>query len=73
MITAAVLKLSPRRAQCETAFIGLASAENCLKLLTLAQKMAGSDLKTFEFVPRFGVEIVVQAFGRSARTARRRA
>jgi len=63
VITAAVLKLYPRPRSVETAFIGLASPEKCLELLTLAQKMAGPDLKTFEFVPRFGVEIVVKHSG----------
>jgi FAD/FMN-containing dehydrogenase len=60
VITAAVVKLYPRPRAVETAFIGLASPEKCLELLTLTQKMAGPDLKTFEFVPRFGVEIVVK-------------
>src|SRR5208337_1852517 len=60
VITAAVLKLYPRPRGVETAFIGLASAKNCLDLLLLAQNMAGPDLKTFEFMSRFGVEIVVK-------------
>jgi FAD/FMN-containing dehydrogenase len=60
IITAAVLKLYPRPRAVETAFIGLASPEKCLDLLLLAQDMAGPDLKTFEFMSRFGVEIVVK-------------
>ncbi len=60
VITAAVLKLYPRPRGIETALIGLGSAQNCLDLLVLAQSMAGPDLKTFEFMSRFGVEIVVK-------------
>ncbi len=60
VITAAVLKLYPRPRGVETALIGLGSVQNCLDLLVLAQSMAGPDLKTFEFMSRFGVEIVVK-------------
>jgi FAD/FMN-containing dehydrogenase len=60
VITAAVLKLYPRPRGVETALIGLASAQACLDLLVLAQNLAGPDLKTFEFMSRFGVEIVVK-------------
>ncbi len=60
VITAAAVKLYPRPRATETAFIGLASPAKCLKLLTLAQSMAGPDLKTFEFLSRFGLEIVVK-------------
>jgi FAD/FMN-containing dehydrogenase len=60
IITAAVVKLYPRPRAVETALIGLISPEKCLDLLVLAQSMAGPDLKTFEFMSRFGVEIVVK-------------
>jgi len=60
VITAAVLKLYPRPRAVETALIGLASPQACLDLLVLTQSMAGADLKTFEFVSRFGIEIVVK-------------
>jgi FAD/FMN-containing dehydrogenase len=60
VITAAVLKLYPRPRGVETALIGLASAQACLDLLVLAQNLAGPCLKTFEFMSRFGVEIVVK-------------
>jgi FAD/FMN-containing dehydrogenase len=59
VITAAVIKLYPRPRGVETALIGLDSPQKCLDLLVLAQNMAGPDLKTFEFMSRFGVEIVV--------------
>jgi FAD/FMN-containing dehydrogenase len=60
VITAAVLKLYPRPRAVETALVGLASPDKCLEFLGLAQGMAGPDLKTFEFMSRFGVEIVVK-------------
>ena len=60
VITAAVVKLYPRPRGVETALIGLESPQKCLDLLVLAQSMAGPDLKTFEFMSRFGVEIVVK-------------
>jgi FAD/FMN-containing dehydrogenase len=60
IITAAVLKLFPRPSAVQTAFVGLASPENCLDLLTLAQDAAGFDLKTFEFMPRLGIELVAR-------------
>ncbi|MCW2274477.1 FAD-binding protein [Rhodoblastus acidophilus] len=60
VITAAVVKLYPRPRAVETALVGLDSPEKCLELLMLAQEMGGPDLKTFEFMSRFGVEIVVQ-------------
>jgi FAD/FMN-containing dehydrogenase len=60
LTTAAVVKHYPRPRAVETALIGLGSPEKCLALLVLAQSMAGPDLKTFEFMSRFGVEIVVK-------------
>ncbi len=60
VITAAVVKLYPRPRAVETALVGLDSPEKCLELLMLAQEMGGPDLKTFEFMSRFGVEIVVK-------------
>jgi FAD/FMN-containing dehydrogenase len=60
VITAAVVKLYPRPRAVETALIGLESPEKCLDMLMLAQSMAGPDLKTFEFMSRFGIEIVVK-------------
>jgi len=60
VITAAVVKLYPRPRAVETALIGLDSPEKCLELLMLAQAMGGPDLKTFEFMSRFGIEIVVK-------------
>ncbi len=61
IITAAVVKLFPRPRAMETAFIGLSSAQHCLDLLVLAQTLAGPDLKTFEFMPRVGMDMVARA------------
>jgi len=60
VITAAVLKLYPRPRALETAFIGLNSPQDALALLNLAQSLAGSDVKTFELMSRFGLEIVLR-------------
>jgi FAD/FMN-containing dehydrogenase len=58
IITAAVVKLFPRPRAMATAFIGLASPQHCLDLLLLAQSIAGPDLKTFEFMPQLGLDMV---------------
>jgi FAD/FMN-containing dehydrogenase len=60
IITAAVLKLFPQPRAMETAFIGLATPQHCLDLLVLAQTLAGPDLKTFEFMPRVGLDMVAR-------------
>jgi len=60
IITAAVVKLYPRPRSVETAFIGLPSPQAALSLLNLAQSRAGSDVKTFEIMARFGIDIVVK-------------
>ena len=41
-----------------TAFVGLRTPQHCLDLLLLAQTLVGPDLKTFEFMPRIGLEMV---------------
>ncbi len=60
IITAAVLKLYPKPRSVETAFIGLASPEDALALFMLTQKLAGNDVKTFELMPRIGLEFVMR-------------
>jgi FAD/FMN-containing dehydrogenase len=59
VITAAVVKLYPRPREMQTAFIGLKSPHEALALLNLAQALAGADVKTFELMPRFGLDIVI--------------
>jgi FAD/FMN-containing dehydrogenase len=60
IITAAVLKLYPRPRSAETAFIGLASPQRALDLFLLVQKRAGNDVKTFELVPRIGIDFALK-------------
>ncbi|MBV1707638.1 MAG: FAD-binding oxidoreductase [Hyphomicrobiales bacterium] len=60
VMTAASLKLFPQPRHVETAFIGLASPDQALVLLALAQAHAGNALKTFELMPRLGIEFVVR-------------
>jgi FAD/FMN-containing dehydrogenase len=60
IITAAVLKLFPRPRACETAFVGLATPQDALALLTLAQERAGQSVVTFELLPRIGIDYVLR-------------
>ena len=60
IITAAVLKLYPRPRSVETAFIGLKSARAALDLLMLTQALAGQDVKTFELMPRIGLDFALK-------------
>ncbi|MDB5643318.1 MAG: linked oxidase domain protein, partial [Hyphomicrobiales bacterium] len=59
IITAAVLKLYPRPRSTETAFIGLQNPQRALDLFLLAQAQAGNDVKTFELVPRIGIDFAL--------------
>ncbi len=60
IITAAVLKLSPRPREQACAFIGLKSLEDIGELYTLATQSAGGQLTAFEVMPRLGLEFVVR-------------
>lgn len=60
VITAAVLKLFPRPRATATAFVGLPSPQAALDLLMLAQDRTGSDVKTFELIPRIGIDFVLR-------------
>ena len=60
VITAAVLKLFPKPRAMETAFIGVGDPHKALAFLTLAQSIAGRDVKAFEMIPRIGVEYVLR-------------
>lgn len=62
IITAAVLKLVPKPAAIETAFIGLASPRAAIELLHLARDMAGGEITSFELIPRIGLEFVLKHF-----------
>jgi FAD/FMN-containing dehydrogenase len=58
IITAASLKLFPKPRSIETAFIGLASPQAALSLLERAQSLLGESIKTFELIPRIGIDFV---------------
>jgi FAD/FMN-containing dehydrogenase len=60
IITAAVLKLFPKPRAIETAFIGLASPEAALDLLSLTRAMAGPALTTFELIPARAMDFVLR-------------
>lgn len=60
VITAAVVKLYPRPRSIETAFVGLKSPKAALDLLMLAHKLAGQDIKTFELMPRIGLDFALK-------------
>jgi FAD/FMN-containing dehydrogenase len=59
IITAAVLKLYPKPRAIATAFIGLAERRHAVRLLDLAHDMTGGDVKTFELIPRIGLDFVL--------------
>lgn len=56
IITAAVLKLFPAPRTVETAFVGLNSPQDALKLLNLLQSRAGNAVTSFELMARIGIE-----------------
>ncbi len=60
VITAAVVKLFPKPRSRETAFVGVADPHKATAFLTLAQQTAGSDVKTFELMPRIGIEFMLK-------------
>ena len=60
IITAAVLKLFPRPAGREVAYVGVASPEKALALLGRAQDRAGGQLTGFEFMARIAMEFTLK-------------
>ncbi|MCQ0990230.1 FAD-binding oxidoreductase [Jiella marina] len=60
VMTGAVMKLFPKPAGREVAYAGLASPAEALKLLTIAERHAGTGLTGFEFLPRLGLEFVLR-------------
>ncbi len=60
IITAAVLKLFPRPRAVETAMVGVPSPAAALGLLELAREKAGDSITGFEFMPRIGVDFLLQ-------------
>ncbi len=62
VITAAVLKLFPRPAQVETAFMAVPELDDVLRLLADARAASGDGVTAFELLPRIGVELVLKHF-----------
>ncbi|MFV0279298.1 MAG: FAD-binding oxidoreductase [Rhodoblastus sp.] len=60
VITGAVLKLFPKPRARATGFVGLASPGDALGLLDIALSRAGPDVKSFEIVPRIGIDFVLR-------------
>ncbi|KQP59123.1 FAD-binding oxidoreductase [Methylobacterium sp. Leaf108] len=60
IVTAAVLKLFPKPHARAVAFVGLASPQAALALFERLRGAAGADLTAFEYIPRFGLEIVLK-------------
>ncbi|MHB8885765.1 MAG: FAD-binding oxidoreductase [Methylovirgula sp.] len=59
IITAAVLKLYPKPRAIETAFVGVRNPHQALRLLDLTHAMTGGEVKTFELIPRIGLDFVL--------------
>lgn len=60
IITAATLKLFPKPRAIETAFVGLKSPADALKLLEIARSAAGSSLTSFELIADIAVDFSVR-------------
>ncbi|HTJ03032.1 MAG TPA: FAD-binding oxidoreductase [Methylovirgula sp.] len=60
IITAAVLKLYPQPRAVQTAFVGLSNPQQAVRLLDLAHALVGEDVKTFELIPRIGLDFVLR-------------
>src|SRR5690349_14161165 len=56
IITAATLKLFPKPQAVETAYVGLKSPAQALKLLEISQNVAGSNLTSFELLSETAVD-----------------
>jgi D-lactate dehydrogenase (cytochrome) len=60
IITGATLKLFPRPRDIETAFLGLAQAEQVMALFARARGASGDQLTAFELIPRIGLEMAIR-------------
>jgi FAD/FMN-containing dehydrogenase len=60
IITAATLKLFPKPRAIETAFVGLKSPSDALKLLEIARNTAGGALTSFELIADIAVDFSVR-------------
>ncbi len=62
VITAATLKLAPQPAASTTALAACATLDDCVALLTLAQRRLGAGLTGFEVMGRFALDLVARHF-----------
>ncbi len=60
IITAATLKLFPCPRETQTAWVGVPDAAAAVALLTHAQELSGGLVVTWEYMPRFCVEMVLR-------------
>ncbi|MET0444034.1 MAG: FAD-binding oxidoreductase [Pseudorhodoplanes sp.] len=60
IITAATLKLFPKPRAVETAFVGLKSPTDALKLLDISRSAAGGNLTSFELIAEIAVDFTVR-------------
>ncbi|MGJ4929770.1 FAD-binding oxidoreductase [Bradyrhizobium sp. HKCCYLS2038] len=60
IITAASLKLFPKPRAIETAFVGLKSPEDALKLLAIAQREAAGNLSSFELIAHIALDFSIR-------------
>ena len=60
IVTAATLKLFPRPAVKETAWIAVESPAKAVELLMLAKQASGGAVTGFEIVPKLGLELVLK-------------
>lgn len=60
IVTGAALKLFPRPRERVTAFIGLASPDAALALLSRAQGASGGNVTSFELLSRFSIELLLK-------------
>jgi len=59
IITAAVVKLFPRPRSVVTAFLGVADPAQAVDLLVRLQQMMGGMIRSFELMPRIGLDFVL--------------
>jgi len=62
IITAAVVKLFPRPAAMETAFLAVPELCDVMQLLADARAASGDGVTAFELLPRLGLELVIKHF-----------
>ena len=60
IVTAAVLKLYPRPAAVETAFMAVPDVAAAVAMLGTAKALSGNQVTTFELVPRLGLDMVLR-------------